>query len=195
MVYRLRGGEHLPLTFAEIVGKEGVPLALQEACHQAPHETSRDTTFEKNLAEFVVALCDSYPREAAPLAPVIATLFDSTSHILRSGAVSALGILCRDLPDLWGVIIERGRDISSFTRSRTLQVWKDLVDAGQLPLIRLLPLTTAAVARLADKAVAVRKNAVSVVLSLIEHNPFSRTLKLSDFEKKLKECREITDVC
>lgn len=63
---------------------------------------------------------------------------------------------------LLNLLLERGHDTSSFTRSTVLKTWASLVQNGQLPLNRLMPVTGLAIGRLEDKAVIVRRSAMQV---------------------------------
>ena len=71
---------------------------------------------------------------------------------------------------LLNLLLERGHDTSSFTRSTVLKTWAFLVQNGQLPLNRLMPVTGLAIGRLEDKAVIVRRSAMQVSLYIFYKN-------------------------
>lgn len=73
------------------------------------------------------------------------------------------------LEDLWNHM----NDISSFVRSKVISVWSDLKKRDAVPLIWILQVVTRAVERLDDRTATVRKNAISLLRSFLESNPFS----------------------
>lgn len=63
---------------------------------------------------------------------------------------------------LFDILIERTRDVSSYTRVAVLKTWANLIESQTLPLNRLIPVTELAIDRLQDKTVMVRRSALQV---------------------------------
>lgn len=73
------------------------------------------------------------------------------------------------LEDLWTHM----NDANSYARSKVLQMLNDLKHRDAVPLAWILRIVTRAVERLEDKTATVRKNAVTLLKSFLESNPFS----------------------
>lgn len=73
------------------------------------------------------------------------------------------------MEDLWNHM----NDINSYVRSRVILVWSDLKKRDAVPLIWILQVVTRAIERLDDRTATVRKNAISLLRSFLESNPFS----------------------
>lgn len=78
------------------------------------------------------------------------------------------------LEDLWNHM----NDISGYVRSKVLQIWNDLKNRNAVPLKWILRIVTRTIERLQDKTTTVRKNAITLLRSFLESNPFSP--KVSD---------------
>lgn len=68
-------------------------------------------------------------------------------------------------------------DVSSYVRSKVLQIWNDLKNKNAVPLAWIYPVVNQAVERLEDKTTTVRKNAIILLRSYLESNPFSSKVK------------------
>ena len=114
---------------------------------------------------------------------------------------------------LLALLEERFLDVSSYTRSKVLQTWKDLITyvAGNgctrsansfahvslsnkcisseraVPVKMLNSITRQTVLRLADKIAQVRKRAVLLLTAILEYNPYNNALPLALFEQSLQE--------
>lgn len=82
------------------------------------------------------------------------------------------------MEDLWNHM----NDISSYVRSKVLQIWNDLKIRNAVPLDWILPIVTRAIERLDDKTTTVRKNAITLLRSFLESNPFSAKVKIYYFD-------------
>eukprot|EP00466_Bigelowiella_natans_P012615 jgi/Bigna1/128328/aug1.6_g3036 len=87
------------------------------------------------------------------------------------------------------ILKERVHDISSYTRSKVLQLWGVLVEARALTDAQFLIAAEVGVERLKDKAVQVRKRAVSLITVLLEYNPFSPTLDREVLKENLEKLK------
>lgn len=87
--------------------------------------------------------------------------------------------------DLWTHM----NDISSYVRSKVLQIWNDLKNQNAVPLDWILRIVTRAIERLEDKTTTVRKNAIALLRSFLESNPFSSKVKKCSMKKRKKKKR------
>ena len=60
-----------------------------------------------------------------------------------------------------------------------------------MPLDRMEGVTKAAVGRLRDKAAQVRKNAIQLLTTMLQYNPYSPQLNLTDFTSKLTQLIQV----
>lgn len=68
-------------------------------------------------------------------------------------------------------LLQHVNDISSYVRSKVLQIWNEMQTDGAVPLQWQIRVVRAAVERLDDKTALVRKNAVLLLKSFLETNP------------------------
>ncbi|XP_031627006.1 condensin complex subunit 1-like [Contarinia nasturtii] len=95
------------------------------------------------------------------------------------------------LEDLWNHM----NDTSSYVRSKVIHIWNDLKNQNAVPLEWILRVVTRAIERLEDKTATVRKNAITLLKSFLESNPFASTLQLEVIEQKLqKEVKEMNEL-
>ena len=90
--------------------------------------------------------------------------------------------LARVRDSMLDIIVERTHDINYYTRAQVLKIWSSLLDSNAVPVRRYGTVCEIALDRLVDKTASVRKNAVSLLSSLIENNPFSGDLDITTFE-------------
>lgn len=86
---------------------------------------------------------------------------------------------CRDefLEDLYNHMM----DVNSYVRSKVLHIWNELKAKDAVPLAWILRIVTRAIERLEDKSSSVRKNAITLLKSFLESNPFSSKVNSSDW--------------
>lgn len=75
-------------------------------------------------------------------------------------------------------------DVNAFVRSKALGIWWQMKNDNAVPLTWLSPVVKCAVGRLEDKSNLVRKNAIHVIKSFLEGNPFAAKLSLEELEKR-----------
>jgi hypothetical protein len=92
------------------------------------------------------------------------------------------------------MLIERTYDVSSFTRAAVLKTWGSVAEAGAIPLSRFEPVAELAVDRLQDRTAAVRKAAASLLISLLDNNPFGGVLAAAQFTAQEKELQELLQI-
>jgi condensin complex subunit 1 len=86
---------------------------------------------------------------------------------------------------LLSILEERVHDVHAFTRSKVLQTWQSLVEAKAVPLAFLPSVTKSAVSRLDDKSANVRRNALALLRTLLQYNPYSGDLRVTEFQRSL----------
>mmetsp|Transcript_22565 Transcript_22565/g.27674 ORF Transcript_22565/g.27674 Transcript_22565/m.27674 type:complete len:1342 (+) Transcript_22565:71-4096(+) len=91
---------------------------------------------------------------------------------------------------LFNILVERSKDVSSYTRVAVLKTWANIIENQSLPLNMLIPVTQLAIDRLQDKTVMVRRSAMQILTLVLENNPFTDTLSPVPYENKLIEVRE-----
>lgn len=64
-------------------------------------------------------------------------------------------------------------DVNSYVRSKVLQIWNDLKNRNAVPLSWIYKVVKRSVERLEDKTATVRKNAIILLRSFLESNPFA----------------------
>uniref|UniRef100_A0A1B0GH99 Condensin complex subunit 1 n=1 Tax=Lutzomyia longipalpis TaxID=7200 RepID=A0A1B0GH99_LUTLO len=87
-------------------------------------------------------------------------------------------------------IFDHGQDINSYVRSKVLQTWIQIKEDMAIPLAwhnKVLRLT---VQRLEDKSAIVRKNAMILIRSFLERNPFSGKLSMEELSKEVEKQQE-----
>ena len=73
-------------------------------------------------------------------------------------------------------LMERVHDVSSFTRSRVLKIWNDLIRREVVSSTLFGRVAELAVDRISDKKVSVRKDAVALLTTMLDHNPYGASL-------------------
>lgn len=69
-------------------------------------------------------------------------------------------------------------DVNSYVRSKVLQILNDLKFQNAVPLEWMLRIVNRTIERLSDKTATVRKNAISLLKSFLESNPFSSKVRI-----------------
>ena len=105
----------------------------------------------------------------------------------EGGNAKNLNRLCRLRDDLLDLLTDRTHDVSPYTRSAVLKVWVYLLESKAVPVRRINAVAELAVDRLKDKTASVRKQALSVLTSLLDNNPFSGNLDEEAFLSKKVE--------
>lgn len=72
------------------------------------------------------------------------------------------------IEDIWNHM----SDVNSYVRSKVLQIANELKHREAVPLAWIIRIINAAIERLEDKTATVRKNAISLLRSYLESNPF-----------------------
>lgn len=78
-------------------------------------------------------------------------------------------------------------DVNAHVRSKSLSIWCQLKHENAVPLIWLSPIVKRAVGRLEDKSNLVRKNAIILLKSFLDRNPYAAKLSIEELESRYEE--------
>lgn len=171
---------------------------IREIAHIDIRSLTADSSGTRAVSAFLISLSEKCSEEFLPSIDELFDYLEQDSYHMRSTTLSIFGNLIiktlhkqdadKDLRDrLLDVMLDHICDITTFTRSRALQVWATLCENQMLPLSYLVPVTTAAVGRLLDKSCPVRKSAVRFITTILMRNPFARKLPLQAFVQKYEQ--------
>lgn len=91
-------------------------------------------------------------------------------------------------------IYEHIHDVNAHVRAKALGIWCQMKKENVVPLIWQSRVVKYAVGRLEDKSSLVRKNAIQVVKSFLERNPYAAKLSLDELEKRYEvKVKELSD--
>ena len=126
-----------------------------------------------------------------PIAPVEPTDSDG-SNPFSDGDISNLTSLREALLD---ILQERAHDVSPFTRSAVLKTWREMLEAGAIPVAKVGVAAVVAADRINDRIALVRKNAASLMTVVLEQNPFAGTLNdATAFTSQKEEAEQLLNV-
>lgn len=166
-----------------------------------------DAAGVRNVAAFVGDIAGRLPHVVANCMASLMPHLGGEAYALRSALVTAMGRLIsgafsdvagaastsvqqaklKSKQALLDALVERARDVSSYTRSRVLQTWAQLAEERAIPLSHWLLVTEVGIGRLEDKSANVRKAALQLLESLLQFNPFSPELSVDTFKPSLDE--------
>ena len=86
-------------------------------------------------------------------------------------------------------------DVNAHVRSKMISIWTHLKNVNAIPLNLLSPVLKRVVGRLDDKSNLVRKNAILLIKSFLDQNPFAAKLSLEELEKRYDDVlKELSDL-
>ncbi|KAG2638851.1 hypothetical protein PVAP13_2NG620100 [Panicum virgatum] len=178
---------------------------IREIGRTDPKDYARDSVGADNVGRFLVELADRLPKLMSTNIGVLVPHFGGDSYKIRNALVGVLGKLAaKAFKDVEGdntarlrskqamleILIERCRDVSAYTRSRVLQVWAELCEENSISIGLWNEVASVASGRLEDKSAIVRKSALQLLITMLQHNPFGPQLKNSSFEATLEKYKE-----
>ncbi|KAG0453440.1 hypothetical protein HPP92_024744 [Vanilla planifolia] len=181
---------------------------IREIGRTDPKDYARDGPGAENIGRFVVELADRLPKLMSTNIGVLVPHFGGESYKIRNALVGVLGKLAaKAFNDLDGdqssrtmrlrgkqamleILIERCKDISAYTRSRVLQVWAELCEERAVSIGLWNELALIASGRLEDKSAIVRKSALNLLITMLQHNPFGPQLRVAIFQATLEKYKE-----
>ncbi|CAN1337419.1 Condensin-1 complex subunit CAP-D2 [Linum perenne] len=181
---------------------------IREIGRTNPKAYVKDTAGAENIGRFLVELADRLPNLVSTNIGVVVPHFGGESYKIRNALVGVLGkLVVKAFSDLEGevssksvrlrtkqamleILLERCRDVSAYTRSRTLQVWAELCEQHSISIGLWNEVAIVATGRLEDKSSMVRKAALSLLIMMLQHNPFGPQLQVGLFEATLEQYRK-----
>ncbi|XP_020273026.1 condensin complex subunit 1 isoform X1 [Asparagus officinalis] len=173
-----------------------------------PKDYVRDGVGAENIGRFLVELADHSPKLVSTNVGVLVPHFGGESYKIRNALVGVLGkLVAKAFKDVEGdvsskslrlrgkqamleILIERCRDVSAYTRSRVLQVWAELCEEHAISIGLWNEVATVASGRLEDKSAMVRKSALNLLITMLQHNPFGPQLRVAAFEATLEKYKQ-----
>ena len=153
-------------------------------------------------------LADRSPKLMSMNVGVLVPHFGGESYKIRNALVSVLGkLVMKAFRDVEGdvsskslrlrgkqamleILIERCRDVLAYTRGRELQVRAELCEEHAVSIGLWNEIASVASGRLEDKSAMVRKSALNLLISMLQHNPFGPQLRIAAFEATLEKYKE-----
>ena len=142
----------------------------------------------KAYSQFLIELADKLSPQLLPYLSLIQDLLDEESYLMRNAIIYIYGEIIikvlnqettsNDLKlkemrnELLDTLLEHIHDINSFTRSKTLQVWRKICEEKAVPLNYMNELMKRCVGRMEDSTSTVRKSAFQLLCDLIRGNPY-----------------------
>lgn len=163
---------------------------------------SADTAISRNFSNFLTELSLTSPKMMIPhLSTLSEELLNCESHVLRNCILQIMGEaiigeltseeLTEDLKEARDEFLENLllhiNDVSAHVRAKVLQIWTHMKEENAVPLSFQHKVLSETVDRLEDKTSSVRKNAVLLIKSFLERNPFAAKLTLQELIKKHEE--------
>ncbi|BAF22440.1 condensin-1 complex subunit CAP-D2 isoform X2 [Oryza sativa Japonica Group] len=183
-------------------------LLIREIGRTDPKDYVRDSAGADNAGRFLVELADRLPKLMSTNIGVLIPHFGGESYKIRNSLVGVLGKLAaKAFKDVEGdsdahslrlrskhamleILLERCRDVSAYTRSRVLQVWAELCEENAISIGLWNEVASVASGRLEDKSAIVRKSALQLLITMLQHNPFGPQLRTATFEATLERYKE-----
>ena len=203
----------------EFGGGQAVGRAMREIAQLDSEDLAREGTLAKNAATFLVEVTERMPKLILPSVSVLLPhLEHGESYTLRNGIVQSIGIIALHVfkdgqqqqqqqqqqtmdsqqvdvastcDTLIGVLESRILDVSSYSRAKVLQTMIPLFMERAIPLKRFLPIAEKTAGRLCDKTSQVRKNAMQLLRTIIQFNPYAANISVALFRTKLEQCAKI----
>ena len=213
--HMLERHEHLPSFVAEMCSKLGAPaekcgfgdskLTRDLVLEVGLREAASDVAVMKNRGAFIEELSQMAPESVLTNLSVILPHLSGEHYAMRSSIVRSVAKLAaflvadsrsrksdesRDVElrdKLLGVLCERTQDVSSWVRSTSLKEYSSLVREGVLPISHFHIATDLAAERVIDKSSIVRKQAIHLLGSLLDCNPYNGDLTASLYEGKIND--------
>lgn len=176
-----------------------------------PKEYVKDTAGAENIGRFLVELAERLPKLFSTNVGLLIPHFGGESYKIRNALVGVLGkLIVKAFCDIEGeqscksvrlrskqamleILLERCRDVSAYTRSRVLQVWAELCEEHSVSIGLWNEVAAVAAGRLEDKSAIVRKSALQLLITMLQHNPFGPQLRVVSFEATLEQYKKKLD--
>lgn len=181
---------------------------IREIGRTNPKDYVKDTVGAENIGRFLVELSDRMPKVVSTNIGLLVPHFGGESYKIRNALVGMLGklvakafndvegevssksIRLRTKQAMFEILLERCRDVSAYTRSRVLQVWAELCEEHSVSIGLWNEVAVIAAGRLEDKSAIVRKSALTLLIMMLQHNPFGPQLRIGSFEATLEQYKK-----
>ncbi|KAJ0981633.1 hypothetical protein J5N97_009888 [Dioscorea zingiberensis] len=147
-----------------------------------PKDYLRDGVGAENVGRFLVELADRSPKLMSRNVGFLVPHFGGESYKIRNALVGVLGRLVTHANK------EVEGDVSS--KSLRLRLWAELCEEHAVSIGWWIEVALVAAGRLEDKSAMVRKSALNLLISMLQHNPFGPQLRVAAFEVILKKYKE-----
>lgn len=177
---------------------------------------SRDNSASKAVGSFLVEVAKHCPEKMYQNLLSLVDFLQQEPYTLRNAVLEIVAHIIMTmfhLPTknreieikrkLLGFLFDHICDTNSYTRSKVLQLWARLVEAGAIPMSDLNRITQCIIGRLDDKACFVRKSAIHFLMQAIKDNPLTlmrgkeletfKSIYSSAYQRNAKELEEIVN--
>ncbi|KAK0449831.1 non-SMC mitotic condensation complex subunit 1-domain-containing protein [Desarmillaria tabescens] len=175
--------------------------------------SAQDTKGPRTFSKFLIRYSEVCPRHTLKQISLLLDQLDSEAYPMRIAIVEIIGNLIvhldsnsgpvgsqentqttKQINGLYDFLIERMRDVTTYVRTKVLSVFTRLCELKNVYGRSRLHVTRIAITALEDKAAAVRKNAVVLLVKLITTHPWDRIhkgpLEMDVWEKEYEELLE-----
>ncbi|KAK0494600.1 non-SMC mitotic condensation complex subunit 1-domain-containing protein [Armillaria luteobubalina] len=175
--------------------------------------SAQDTKGPRTFSKFLIRYSEVCPRHTLKQISLLLDQLDSEAYPMRIAIVEIIGNLIvhldgnsgpvgsqentqttKQVNGLYDFLIERMRDVTTYVRTKVLSVFTRLCELKNVYGRSRLHVTRIAITALEDKAAAVRKNAVVLLVKLIMTHPWDRIhkgpLEMDVWEKEYEELLE-----
>ncbi|XP_071628166.1 condensin complex subunit 1 isoform X2 [Temnothorax longispinosus] len=155
----------------------------------------------RNTSTFLENIAISKPDLIIPILDEITDYLSNEFYTMRNCVIGILGAVVQkaltgeDLTDeqkeqrdeCLDNLEEHMLDCNAYVRSKVLQVWQHLCREGAVPLARHGKLLACTALRLEDKSANVRKQALQLLRTLLQSNPFAGKLNCVELSNSLEK--------
>jgi len=159
-------------------------IVLANVSHLLPHLDSEPYCLRSAIVTALGAIVENIGRS---LQPDQQTESENSQESAPEDSATSRENLEKSRSALLDILEARSHDVSSYTRSAVLKTWISLTQSGTLPVERVIPCTVLAIDRLQDKTVMARKQALQLLTTMLENNPFMGDLDPEPYRRKLSE--------
>ncbi|EFN85409.1 Condensin complex subunit 1 [Harpegnathos saltator] len=157
----------------------------------------------RNISMFLENIAISQPDLIIPILDEIMEYLSNDHYTMRNCVIATLGAVVQKAltsenlteeqkqqrDDCLNYLEEHILDCNAYVRSKVLQIWQRLCCEGAVPLARYGSLLAATALRLEDKSANVRRQALQLLRTLLQSNPFAGKLNCTELSSSLENER------
>ncbi|XP_035722862.1 condensin complex subunit 1-like [Vespa mandarinia] len=154
----------------------------------------------RNISAFLENIATLKPDIVLPIMNNILEYLTNEYYIMRNCAIGIIGTIVptmltnEDLTpeqkeqrdECLNSLFDHILDCNAYVRSKVLHVWQNLSCEGAIPLAMQGKLLNGCISRLQDKSANVRKQALQLLRTLLQSNPFAAKLEEIEFSKSVE---------